>query len=38
MRMSRPESSIWIQVMFTAGARVVLAIMFFIAKAIIGSA
>ena len=38
MRLSRPESSIWVQLIFTVGALVVLAIMFFIAKAIMGSA
>jgi hypothetical protein len=36
--LSRPESSIWVQLIFTVGALVVLAIMFFIAKAIMGSA
>ena len=38
MRMSRPESSIRILAMFVLGALVVLVIMFFIAKAIMGSA
>ena len=38
MRMTRPEPSIWVHVIFTIGALVVLAIMFFIAKAIMGSA
>ena len=38
MRMTRPESSIWVPVIFTAGALVVLAIMFVIAKAVLGSA
>ncbi|NYD42276.1 uncharacterized protein HemY [Nocardioides panaciterrulae] len=37
MRMTRPESSIWVQVMFMVGALVVLAIMLLIAKAVLGS-
>ena len=38
MRMSRPDTSIRIQAMFVIGALVVLTIMFFIAKSILGSA
>ena len=38
MPLGRPESSIWIQVVFVVGALVVLAIMLFIANAVIGSA
>lgn len=38
MRMTRPESSIWVQLIFVVGTLVVLAIMFWIAKAALGSA
>lgn len=38
MRMTRPESSIWVQVMFIVGALVVLAIMVVIAKTVLGTA
>ena len=38
VRMSRPEPGVWVHVVFTVGTLVVLAIMFFIAKAIMGSA
>ena len=38
MRMSRPESGIRVQMVFVIGTLVALTIMFFIAKAIVGSA
>lgn len=38
MRMTRPETGIWVQLMFIGGTLVVLLIMFLIAKAVLGSA
>lgn len=38
MRMTRPESGIWVQVLFVAGTLLVLLIMFLIARAVLGNA